>query len=115
MFQLPSGAFRSPDAAWVSREKWETLTPKQKTGFVPLCPDFLVELRSSSDSLTDLRAKMQEYLENGMKLGWLIDPKNKQVEIYRTGKEVEMLKSPIELSGESVLPNFVLNLSRIWE
>lgn len=114
-FILPNGAIRSPDAAWVSREKWETLTPKQKTGFVPLCPDFLVELRSSSDSLTDLRAKMQEYLENGMKLGWLIDPKNKQVEIYRTGKEVEMLKSPIELSGESVLPNFVLNLSRIWE
>lgn len=114
-FRLSNGATRSPDAAWVSRERWESLTPKQKTGFVPLCPDFIVELRSASDSLTELRAKMQEYLENGMKLGWLIDPQNKQVEIYRTRKEVEVLKSPVELSGEDILPDFVLNLKRIWE
>lgn len=113
-FRLPNGATRSPDAAWVSRERWESLTPEQKTGFVPLCPDFIVELRSASDSLTKLQAKMQEYLENGIKLGWLIDPQNKQVEIYRTRKEVEVLKSPIELSGEDVLPDFVLNLKRIW-
>lgn len=113
-FILPNGAIRSPDAAWVSRERWETLTSKQKKGFVPLCPDFIVELRSPSDSLTDLRAKMQEYLENGMKLGWLIDPKNKQVEIYRTGKEIEILKSPTQLSGENILPDFILNLSKIW-
>lgn len=90
------------------------MTPKQKTGFVPLCPDFLVELRSPSDSLTDLRAKMQEYLENGMKLGWLIDPKHKQVEIYQTRQEVEILKSPTQLSGEKILPDFILNLSKIW-
>jgi Uma2 family endonuclease len=113
-FILPNGAIRSPDAAWVSRERWESLIPKQKTGFVPLCPDFLVELRSPSDSLTELRAKMQEYLENGLKLGWLIDPQNKQVEIYRTRKQVEVLKSPVELSGEDILPDFVLNLKRIW-
>ncbi|PSF36116.1 hypothetical protein C7H19_14025 [Aphanothece hegewaldii CCALA 016] len=113
-FILPNGAIRSPDAAWVSRERWETLTSKQKTGFVPLCPDFIVELRSPSDSLTDLRAKMQEYLENGMILGWLIDPQNKQVEIYRTGKEIEIIKSPTELSGEDVLPDFMVNLNRIW-
>ncbi len=113
-FILPNGAIRSPDASWVQRERWETLTASQRRGFVPLCPDFVVELRSASDSLTKLQEKMQEYLENGARLGWLINPQNQQVEIYRPGQEVEILEHPIELSGENVLPGFILNLRRIW-
>ncbi len=113
-FILPNGAIRSPDAAWIRRERWESLTASQRQGFVPLCPDFVVELRSSTDSLTKLQQKMQEYLENGAKLGWLINPQNQQVEIYRPGQIVEVLEHPIELSGEPVLPGFILNLRRIW-
>jgi Uma2 family endonuclease len=113
-FRLPNGADRSPDAAWVSRERWESLTPQQRKGFVPLCPDFVVELRSESDSLPKLQAKMREYIDNGSKLGWLLDPQNRQVEIYRPGREVDMLENPTELSGEDVLPGFVLNLRRVW-
>jgi Uma2 family endonuclease len=112
-FELPNGANRSPDASWVRRERWEALTPEQRKGFVPLCPDFVVELRSESDSLRDLHAKMQEYMDNGAQLGWLIDPKNKQVKIYRAGQSVEVLDNPSTLSGEAVLPGFVLTLQRI--
>jgi Uma2 family endonuclease len=90
------------------------LTPKQRKGFVPLCPDFVVELRSESDSLTKLRAKMQEYIDNGARLGRLIDPQNRRVEIYRRGVAVEVLENPPDLSGEEVLPGFVLNLTRVW-
>jgi len=113
-FELPSGASRSPDAAWVRRERWDGLTPEQKKTFVPLCPDFVVELRSETDSLTVLQAKMQEYMDNGAQLGWLIDPKNKQVEIYRAGQVEEVLEHPSTLSGESVLPGFRLSLQRIF-
>ena len=113
-FRLPNGADRSPDASWISRERWESLTPKQRKGFVPLCPDFVVELRSESDSLPKLQAKMREYMDNGARLGWLIDPQNKRVEIYCPGKEVEVLESPMELSGKDILPGFVLNLRRVW-
>jgi Uma2 family endonuclease len=113
-FRLPNGADRSPDASWVSRERWESLTPQQRKGFVPLCPDFVIELRSESDSLSKLQAKMQEYIDNGAKLGWLIDPQNQRVEIYCPGQEVEVLESPLELSGQDILPGFVLNLRRIW-
>ncbi len=113
-FRLPNGSDRSPDASWVSRERWEALTPKQRKGFVPLCPDFVVELRSESDSLTKLQAKMQEYIDNGARLGWLIDPLNRKVEIYRRGVAVEVLENPSDLSGEDVLPGFVLNLRRVW-
>jgi Uma2 family endonuclease len=113
-FILPNGATRSPDASWVRRERWEALTPEQRQGFVPLCPDFVVELRSASDSLSKLQEKMQEYMANGARLGWLIDPQNQRVEIYRPGREVEVLEQPIELFGEEVLPGFVLNLRRIW-
>ncbi len=113
-FRLPNGSDRSPDASWVSRERWEALTPKQRKGFVPLCPDFVVELRSESDSLTKLQAKMQEYIDNGTRLGWLIDPLNRKVEIYRLGVAVEVLENPSDLSGEDVLPGFVLNLRRVW-
>jgi Uma2 family endonuclease len=112
-FILPNGANRSPDAAWVSRKRWDGLTPKQQKGFVSLCPDFAVELRSESDSLAKLQAKMQEYLDNGTRLGWLIDPQNKRVEIYRPEREVEVLENAAELSGEDILPEFVLNLRRV--
>jgi Uma2 family endonuclease len=113
-FILPNGATRSPDASWVRRERWDALTPEQRRGFVPLCPDFVVELRSATDSLAKLQEKMQEYLDNGARLGWLIDPQNNRVEIYRPGQEIEVLEHPTELSGEDVLPGFGLNLRRIW-
>ncbi len=114
-FELPNGANRSPDASWMSQARWDALTPEQRQGFAPLCPDFVVELRSKNDTLKDLRAKMEEYRENGAKLGWLINPKNKQVEIYRLGQEVEALENPSQLSGERVLPGFSLNLKRVWD
>ena len=113
-FELPNGANRSPDASWVRKDRWEALTSAQKEGFIPLCPDFVVELRSKTDSLKDLRAKMQEYMENGAELGWLIDPQNKRVEIYRAGQAVGVLDNPDTLSGEAVLPGFTLTLKRIW-
>ncbi|NBD33290.1 MAG: Uma2 family endonuclease [Cyanobacteria bacterium] len=112
-FTLPNGAIRSPDASWVSRDRWEALTPEDKITFPKICPDFVVELRSRSDQLNPLQEKMQEYLENGARLGWLIDPQQQRVEIYRQGKEKEILEHPTELSGEAVLPGFVLTLSRI--
>ena len=113
-FKLPNGANRSPDASWIIIEKWNSLTPEQRTKFLPLCPDFLVELMSPSDSLSETQTKMKEYQENGMKLGWLINRKNRQVEIYRLGKDVEILDSPQTLSGEDILPEFVLDMSVIW-
>ena len=113
-FILPNGATRSPDASWVSQARWDALTPEQTSTFANICPDFVVELRSGSDSLKPLQEKMQEYMDNGAKLGWLIDPQNRQVEIYRPGLKVEVLANPTELSGEEVLPGFVLNLPRVW-
>jgi Uma2 family endonuclease len=113
-FQLPNGADRSPDAAWVRQERWDALTPEQQDGFVPLCPDFVLELRSKNDNMEPLRVKMREYMENGARLGWLIDRKNKKVEIYRQGQEVEVLDNPTTVSGEDVLPGFVLDLTEVW-
>jgi Uma2 family endonuclease len=113
-FTLPNGADFSPDAAWIPLAKWESLTAEQKTKFLPLSPDFVIELRSPSDSLKLLQLKMQEYIDNGTRLGWLINPKNHQVEIYRSQKEKEVLENPIMLSGEDILPGFVLNLQLIW-
>jgi len=113
-FKLPNGANRSPDASWVSLERWNTLTLEQQEKFLPFCPDFVVELRSPSDVLSILQAKMKEYLENGARLGWLIDPKRKIVEISRPQQKVEILRSPTVLSGENVLPGFVLDLSEIF-
>ncbi|BAZ20071.1 hypothetical protein NIES4073_09450 [Kalymmatonema gypsitolerans NIES-4073] len=113
-FHLPNGANRSPDASWVKLERWEALTPKEREGFAPICPDFVVELRSPSDSIETLRAKMREYMENGASLGWLIDRKSRKVEIYRQGRDVEVLDNPTTLSGEDVLPGFVLDLSEVW-
>jgi Uma2 family endonuclease len=112
-FKLPNGADRSPDASWVAIERWNALTPEQQEKFVPFCPDFVVELRSKSDVFSKVQAKMQEYIDNGAKLGWLIDPQRKIVEIYRPNREVEILRSPSTLSGENVLPEFILDLSEI--
>ncbi len=113
-FQLPNGAIRSPDAAWIQRDRWERLTPQERAGFAPLCPDFVVELRSKSDNLQDLQDKLQEYMDNGCQLGWLIDPQRRRVEIYRAEQPVEVLEQPNTLSGESILPGFTLSLTRIW-
>ena len=113
-FYLPNGADRSPDASWVSQSRWDALTDEQKQTFANVCPDFVVELRSRSDSLKTLQEKMQEYRDNGARLGWLIDPKNRRVEIYRQGQEVEVISQPETLSGEDVLPGFVLQLDLIW-
>jgi Uma2 family endonuclease len=100
--------------AWIKNDRWEALTPEQQKGFVPLCPDFVMELRSPTDTMKKLREKMQEYMENGARLGWLIDRKNRTVEIYRQGEEVEVVENPKTLSGEDVLPGFVLELKDVW-
>ncbi|KEI67224.1 hypothetical protein A19Y_2293 [Planktothrix agardhii NIVA-CYA 126/8] len=113
-FTLPNGADRAPDASWVSRERWESLTPEQQDKFVPLCPDFVVELMSPSDSLRKTRQKMQEYQENGAKLGWLINRNQQQIEVYRLHQDVEILAHPNQVSGEDILPGFVLDLTSIW-
>ena len=113
-FKLPNGADRSPDASWVKLSRWNALTTEQQTRFLPLSPDFVIELLSPSDSLKVTQKKMQEYQENGVRLGWLINRKLRQVEIYRIEQEVEILNNPSSLSGEDVLPGFVLNLEKIW-
>ena len=112
-FVLPNGADRSPDASWVERSRWESLSAEQREKYVPLCPDFVVELLSRTDSLAETREKMGEYLENGVRLGWLINPRRKQVEIYRPGQEVEVLDNPASVSGEPILPGFTLDLKGI--
>lgn len=114
-FKLPNGANRSPDVAWINQERWDALTPKQKEKFPPIAPDFVLELMSPTDSLQVTRQKVQEYMDNQIKLGWLINPKTRSVEIYRQGQEVEVLQSLPALSGEEVLPGFVLNLSFLWD
>ncbi|NJM27406.1 MAG: Uma2 family endonuclease [Pseudanabaena sp. RU_4_16] len=114
-FKLPNGADRSPDVAWVQLERWESLTPEQRRKYPPLCPDFVIELRSETDSLSVLQKKMQDYINNGARLGWLIDPRNRRVEIYRPHQAVEILESPTSLSGEDVLPGFMLQLARIFD
>ncbi len=113
-FRLPKGGTRSPDVAWISMERWEVLTPAQRKKFLPLCPDFAVELVSETDDVEETRSKMQEYINNGLRLGWLIDPRTRQVEIYRPNQAVEVLQSPATLSGEEVLPGFVLDLQPIF-
>jgi Uma2 family endonuclease len=113
-FILPNGANRSPDVSWVSITRWNALTETEKGTYPKICPDFVVELRSASDNLAPLQEKMQEYLNNGAVLGWLIDPKNCRVEIYRAGQVVEVLENPAELVGEEVLPGLVVKLQKIW-
>ena len=118
VFVLPNGARKSPDVSWIKLERWNKLTDAQQDGFPPIAPDFVIELVSPSDlknqRYEDLQAKMQEYLANGVKLGWLMEPKGKTVEIYRAGQPVEILSNPKTLSGEDVLPGFILDLSEIF-
>lgn len=114
-FSLPNGAVRAPDAAWVRRERLTNLTAEQKQKFLPLYPDFVIELRSPTDSLDTLEAKMREYAENGSRLGWLVDPQERKVHVYRPGASVEILNNPQSVSGDPILPDFILDLRRIWE
>ncbi|MDJ0636324.1 MAG: Uma2 family endonuclease [Xenococcaceae cyanobacterium MO_188.B29] len=113
-FILPNGATRSPDASWIKLSKWNALSDEQKAKFAPICPDFVVEIRSPSDSLKTLQDKMQEYIENGASLGWLIDRKDRQVYIYIPNKDVECLDNPVTVSGGSLLVGFNLDLTKIW-
>jgi len=113
-FTLPNGAERSPDLAWVRRPRWEALTEEERIEFPPLCPDFVVEIRSSSDRLVTLQSKMQEYLDNGAQLGWLLDPREKKVYVYRPNVPVEVLSQPVTLSGDPVLPGFLLHFADLW-
>ena len=112
IFNLPHGGDRSPDAAWIASNRWNTLNDRQRKGFPPICPDFIIELRSQSDKLKPLQSKMQEYLASGLKLGWLIDPQNNQVEIYSKDRDIKIVQLPNQLSGENVLPGFTLNLDK---
>lgn len=114
LFTLPNGAKRSPDVSWVKKERWDVLTREQREGFAPLCPDFVVELRSRTDRLSDLQDKMQEYINNGARLGWLIDPLDKRVYVYRPGQLVGTLDDPATLSGDPILPGFVLHVRELW-
>jgi Uma2 family endonuclease len=113
-FTLPNGATRSPDAAWVRSERWNALTEEQKASFAPLCPDFVVELRSASDSLSSLRTKMQEYMDNDASLGLLIDRKNRTVHLYRPNYPPEILDNPERVSADPELPGFMLQMAKIW-
>ena len=113
-FTLPNTAVRSPDASWIERTRWERLTPEERHSFAPICPDFVIELRSATDRLSDVQAKMQEYLDNGAQLGWLIDPRPRHLYVYRPDAEVERLDNPETVSGDPVLPGFVLDLREIW-
>ncbi len=112
-FKLPNGAERSPDAAWIEASRWQALSPEDREKFPPIAPDFVIELRSLSDSLARLQAKMAEYRDNGVRLGWLINPQDQQVEIYRPGQDVEILNAPAELRGDPVLLGFSLPLTSI--
>jgi len=114
MFTLPNNAKRSPDASWVRREKWDSLSEAQQDSFAPLCPDFVVELRSASDRLRVLLNKMSEYMENGASLGWLIDPYKRQLYVYQPDHEVVLLNNPETVSGDPLLPGFELNLTKLW-
>jgi Uma2 family endonuclease len=115
MFSLPNGAKRSPDLCWIKKERWEALSKKEREKFSPICPDFVVELRSPSDSLKRLRKKMEEYIANGAQLGWLLDPSTRKVYVYRPGAEVEVLEDPETVSGEPLLRGFMLDVRALWE
>ena len=114
VFKLPNGAKRSPDLAWIKTERWEKLTADEQEKFPPVCPDFVVELRSPSDSIANLQNKMREYVENGASLGWLIDPSERKIYVYRPEREAEILDNPETVEGAPLLEGFTLNLKKIW-
>jgi Uma2 family endonuclease len=113
-FTLPNEATRSPDASWIKLERWNVLTAAEQASFAPICPDFVIELRSASDTLISLQTKMQEYIDNGASLGWLIDRKNRQVYIYRPDRDPEVLEQPELVTGNPELPGFELKMAKIW-
>ena len=114
-FKLPKGGDRSPDASWVAQARWDALTPQQREKFLPLCPDFVIELKSPSDSISTLREKMQEYMANGAQLGFLLNPSPRQVEIYRPNQPPEVLQNPRSVSADPILPGFILDLTDIFD
>lgn len=111
---LPNGAIRAPDASWLTKKKWDAISPNQRKKFLPVCPDFVVEVRSPSDTLSEQQAKMAEYIENGARLGFLIDPLKDKVHVYRPKKEPECLKKPKSVSADPELPGFTLDLTEVW-
>lgn len=113
-FTLPNGAVRSPDVSWIPLSRWEGLSAEERNGFASICPDFVIELRSASDNLAEVQRKMVEYMENGVLLGLLVDPRTKRVHVYRPGEPVEILEEPSTVSGDPVLPGFVMDLSTFW-
>ncbi|MBU6230711.1 MAG: Uma2 family endonuclease [Cyanobacteria bacterium REEB459] len=114
-FTLPNGAIRSPDAAWIEQTRWDNLSPEQRRQFAPICPNFVLELKSPSDDIATLQAKLQEYIDNGTQLGWLFDPETQTLYCYRAGQPMQLLNQPSTLSGETVLPNLVMDFTLIWE
>jgi Uma2 family endonuclease len=115
LFQLPNGAKRSPDASWISAERWSALSREDRKRFPPLCPDFLIELRSESDRLDELQKKMDEYISVGLRLGWLIDPLLKRLHVYQPGMQTDVIIAPDSVSSEKILPGFVLRLDSVWQ
>ena len=113
-FTLPNGSTRSPDASWISSDRWNALQPEQQASFAPIAPDFAVELRSSSDMLTSLQEKMEEYITNGVRLGLLIDRKNRQVYVYRPEEQPQIFNNPESMSCEREMPLFVLKMAKVW-
>jgi len=114
-FTLPNGAQRSPDASWLRKARWQALSPEEQESFAPLCPDFVVELRSPSDAVEVVQSKMSEYLDNGAELGWLFDPQTKRVYVYRPGTEVECLENPAKVEGDSPVEGFTLDADEVWD
>ncbi|MEL6929124.1 MAG: Uma2 family endonuclease [Cyanobacteria bacterium J06649_11] len=113
-FRLFNGAIRSPDVSWIAIERWNSLNDEQKRGFAPIDPDFVVELLSPTDKLAETQQKMREYMDCGVKLGWLINPDSRKVEIYRNGREKEILESPSSVSGEDILTGLNIDLTEIF-
>lgn len=114
-YKMPNGAIMSPDASWILKERLEKVSPDKRRKYLPLAPDFVIELRSESDALSNLKEKMQEYIANGVSLGWLIDPASKQVYVYRPNSEIEISENLTEISGEPILKDFTMNLKEIWD
>ena len=113
-FTLPDGSMRSPDASWILRRRWDALTEAQQSSFSPICPDFVIELRSPSDKLTDVKAKMEMWVSNGAEVAWLIDPNQRTIEIYRPGDSVEQLYDPSSVQGNGPVAGFELVMARVW-